>query len=73
MLAGRESWRRLCPAATATALFWIGFGVFSSFYFSESIVSDAKLYGSIGIVFDIVTWFIAVGAVITLGAAAGVV
>jgi len=73
LLAGRESWRRLRPAAIATALFWIGFGVFSSFYFSGSVVSDAKLYGSIGIVFDIVTWFIAVGAVITLGAVAGAV
>jgi uncharacterized BrkB/YihY/UPF0761 family membrane protein len=31
------------------------------------------LYGSIGIVFDIVTWFIAAGAVITLGAATGAV
>jgi membrane protein len=73
LLAGRESWRRLRPAAIATALFWIGFGVFSSFYFSGSIVSDDQLYGPIGIVFDIVTWFIAVGAVITLGAVAGVV
>ena len=73
LLAGREAWRRLRPAAIATALLWIGFGVFSSFYFSESIVSDGKLYGSIGIVFDIVSWFIAVGAVITLGAVAGVI
>ena len=73
LLAGRESWRRLRPAAIATALLWIGFGVFSSFYFSGSIVSDSKLYGPIGIVFDLVTWFIAVGAVITLGAVAGVV
>lgn len=73
LLAGRESWRRLRPAAIVTALFWIGFGVFSSFYFSGSITSDDKLYGPIGIVFDIVTWFIAVGATITLGAVAGAV
>jgi len=73
LLRGRESWRRLRPAAVATAICWIGFGVFSSFYFSGSVVSDYQLYGSIGIVFDIVTWFIAAGAVITLGAAAGAV
>lgn len=73
LLAGRESWQRLRPAAIATALFWIGFGVFSSFYFSGSVVSDDQLYGPIGIVFDILTWFIAFGAVITLGAVAGVV
>jgi membrane protein len=73
LLAGREPWQRLRAAAVATALFSIGFGVFSSFYFSGSIISDDRLYGPIGIVFDVVTWFIAVGAVITLGAVAGVV
>jgi membrane protein len=73
LLAGREPWQRLRAAAVATALFSIGFGVFSSFYFSGSIISDDRLYGPIGIVFDVVTWFIAVGAVITLGAVTGVV
>ncbi len=30
------------------------------------------MYGKIGVVFTLVTWFIAIGAVITLGAVAGV-
>jgi membrane protein len=56
-----------------TALFWIGLGVFSSFYFSSTIISDNKLYGTVGVVFDLVTWFIAVGAVLMLGAVVGAV
>jgi hypothetical protein len=47
--------------------------VFASFYFSSTIVFDSRLYGAIGVVFSLVTWFIAIGAVITLGAVVGVV
>ncbi len=56
-----------------TAVFWMGLGVFASFYLSSTLVSDSRLYGKIGVVFTLVTWFIAIGAVITLGAVAGVV
>jgi membrane protein len=73
LLAGRESWRRVRPAAIATAIFWVGLGVFAAFYFSSTIVSDSKTYGTIGVVFTLVTWFIAMGAVLTLGAVAGAV
>ncbi len=34
-------------------------------------VSDSRLYGPIGVVFTLMIWFIAIGAVIVLGAAAG--
>jgi membrane protein len=71
LLAGRRSWRQLRAPAIATSLYWIVFGIFSSLYFSGSLDTDARLYGSIGIVFDLATWFIAVGAVIILGAATG--
>jgi uncharacterized BrkB/YihY/UPF0761 family membrane protein len=37
------------------------------------MISDNKLYGSIGVIFDLVTWFIAVGAVLMLGAVVGAV
>jgi membrane protein len=60
-------------AALTTAVFWTGLGVFSAFYFSSTIISDDKLYGAIGVVFDLVTWFIAVGAVMMLGAVVGAV
>jgi membrane protein len=73
LLAGRESWRAVRPAAIATALFWIGLGVFAAFYFSTTIVDDSKTYGTIGVVFTLLTWFIAIGAVISLGAVIGAV
>jgi hypothetical protein len=56
LLAGRETWRRLFRSALTTAVFWVGLGVFSHFYFSSSMISDNKLYGPIGAVFDLVTW-----------------
>ncbi len=71
LLAGREPWRRVWPAALVTALMWIGLGVFASFNFSSTIVSDSKMYGVIGVVFTLVTWFIVMGAVLTLGAVVG--
>jgi membrane protein len=71
LLGGRESWRRLFPAALATGVFWIGLGAFASFYFSSTLVSDSHLYGTIGVVFTLLAWFIAMGAVIILGAVVG--
>ncbi len=54
------------------AVFWIGLAVLASFYFSSTLVSDGRTYGTIGVAFTLVTWFIAMGAVITLGAVIGV-
>jgi len=71
LLAGRVSWRRLLRPAIVTALFWIGLELFSSIYFSGAIISDSRLYGTIGVVFSLMIWFIAIGAVIVLGAVAG--
>jgi membrane protein len=73
LLGGRESWRRVLPAAIATGLFWIGLGIFAAFYFSSTIVSDSKTYGNIGVTFTLVTWFIAIGAILTLGTVIGAV
>jgi len=71
LLAGRIPWRKLLPSAIATGVFLTGLGFFSRIYFSATIVSDSKTYGAIGAVFSIVTWLIATGAVIILGAVAG--
>jgi membrane protein len=73
LLAGRVGWRRLLPSAIATGIFGTVFGVFSTLYFSSTIISDDRIYGPIGAVFDIVTWLVGIGAVIILGAVAGVV
>ena len=51
----------------------MGLTLISSLYFSSSITFDNRLYGTIGVVFDLVTWFIGIGIVIVLGAACGVV
>ncbi|HWS44425.1 MAG TPA: YhjD/YihY/BrkB family envelope integrity protein [Acidimicrobiia bacterium] len=71
LLAGRVPWRRLFPSAVATGLFAIGLGVFSHLYFSSTIISDHRIYGPIGAMFSILTWLVAIAAVIILGAVAG--
>jgi membrane protein len=73
LLAGRVAWRRLLPSAIATGIFFVGLGVFSKSYFSPTIISDSRTYGTIGAVLGILTWFIAIGAVLILGAVAGAV
>ena len=71
LLRGREWWRRLFPASLATGVFWVGLGAFASLYFSSTLVSDSHLYGTIGVVFTLITWFVAMGAVMILGAVVG--
>jgi membrane protein len=71
LLAGRVPWRRLLPSAIVTGVFYGGLGVFSRFYFSDAIISDSNTYGTIGAIFGITTWLIAIGAVVILGAVAG--
>lgn len=73
LLAGRLPWRTLLPPAIVTGILFAGFGIFSKFYFSRTIISNTKLYGAIGAVFSIMTWLIATGAMIILGAVAGAV
>jgi membrane protein len=71
LLAGRVPGRVLVRPALVTALLWVGLELFSSAYFSSAVISDNRLYGAIGVVFSLLTWFIAIGAIIILGAAAG--
>jgi membrane protein len=73
LLENRLTWRYLWPSAVATALCWGGLALFSRFYFSQALVSSANTYGAIGVVFVIMTWLIAVGVVVALGAVLGVV
>jgi membrane protein len=73
LLSGRRTWRYLLPAALATALFWLGLRVFSTLLFSDAIVANQNKYGSIGVVLILMSWLIAVGVVILLGAVVGVV
>ena len=64
-----DAWFLLGPLLTA--LFWLGLALFSSVYFSSAIISEHQLYGTIGVIFVLLTWFIAMGAALVLGAACG--
>jgi membrane protein len=71
LLNGRVDWHDLVPPAIATGIGMVGLGVFSKLYFSSTIISDSKLYGSIGAVFSLVTWVIAVASVLVVGTVFG--
>jgi len=71
LLAGRVGWRALVIPAMVTAAFWIGLEAFSAAYFSSTINSDSTVYGTVGVVFSLLTWFTAIAAVFILGAVTG--
>lgn len=71
LLGGAAAWGRLALPAVVTALFWLGLEGFAALYFSSTIISDSHLYGTIGVVFSMLTWFIAIAAVFVLGALVG--
>lgn len=71
LLAGRASWRRLVPCAVATGAFWLGMLAVFSVIFSGMVISYDQKYGPIGIIFALMSFFIAIGVVIILGAAVG--
>ena len=71
LLAGRVAWRRLFRPALTSGVLWTGFGLFSSVYFSPLLISDSHTYGTIGVVFSLLTWFFLIGGVVVLGAVSG--
>ncbi|MGH9206310.1 MAG: YhjD/YihY/BrkB family envelope integrity protein, partial [Acidimicrobiales bacterium] len=73
LISDRVPWRQLLAPAVATSAFWLGLGVFSKFFFSNTVIGDNREYGSIGVVFALMSWLIAVGVVIILGAVVGIV
>jgi membrane protein len=72
LLAGRVSWSIILPSAIATGVCWTGMYVIFHFVFSGSITSDYNKYGPIGVVFALMSYFIAVGVVISIGAVFGI-
>ena len=73
LLSARVPWKELFPSAVATAICWIGMEVVFSFTFSSTVISNNHKYGPIGVVFALMSWLIAIGVVIILGAILGVV
>jgi membrane protein len=73
LLGGRVPARDVVPSAVATALFWVGMTLVFRLTFSNSVVSDYNKYGAIGVVFAFMSFLIAIGVVIILGAIVGLV
>jgi membrane protein len=73
LVGGRIPRRRLLAPAVATGLLYVGMLVVFSLFFSRLVISENKEYGPIGLVFALMTFLIAVGVVIILGAVAGLV
>jgi membrane protein len=73
LLAGRIPWRKLLPSAVATGLCWLGMVAVFSATFSGMVISSYNRYGPIGVVFDIMSFLLAIGVVIILGAVVGIV
>ncbi|MDH6139353.1 membrane protein [Kitasatospora sp. GP30] len=73
LLAGRIPWRELFPSACATGLYYLGMVLVLSSVASGMVTSDSREYGPIGVVFSLMSWLIALGVVIILGAVTGIV
>lgn len=73
LLAGRVAWHHVMLPAFLATVFWLGLALFSTIYFAPAVISEQRLYGTIGVVFVLLTWFIAIGAVVVLGTTLGAV
>ncbi len=73
LLARRVSWRALFPAACATGVLYVAMEVVFSLFFSAMVISDDNRYGPIGVIFALLSYLIAIGVVVILGAVVGLV
>jgi membrane protein len=73
LLGGRRGWTELLPAALATSICWLGAMIVFRIIMSNTITTDYRKYGDIGVVFAAMSFLIAIGVVIIIGAVFGVV
>jgi len=71
LLGGRRRWGELLPAALATGVCWFGMTLVFRMTLSDTITTDYKKYGDIGVVFAIMSLLIAIGVVLIIGAVFG--
>ena len=71
LLAGRISWRALFPAACATGVLYVAMQTVFSLVFCAMVISDEHTYGPIGTIFALLSYLIAIGVVVILGAVVG--
>ena len=63
--------RVLMPTGLATGISMTGLSVFSSLFFSSSIVSEDKAYGPVGVVMVLISYLVGLGVVIHRGGVVG--
>jgi membrane protein len=73
LLGGRLSWRELFPSALATGVCWLVMEIGFRLTMSATITSDYRRYGAVGVVFAVMSFLVAVGVVVVLGAVLGLV
>jgi membrane protein len=71
LLADRICWRALFPAACATGVLYVAMQTVFSLFFSAIVISNEHTYGPIGTIFALLSYLIAIGVVVILGAVAG--
>lgn len=71
LLARRVPWRALLPGALVTAAGLACFSVVTSIYLSRAVVFNAQRYGSIGVVFVLMSWLTWFSLVLLGGAVVG--
>ena len=71
--AGRVSGRELFPSALATAICRLAMSIVFKLTMSSTIVSNYAKYGALGVMFSLMSFLIAVGVVIIVGAIIGLV
>jgi membrane protein len=72
MLCGRVGWRALLPGAIATTVGLLGLRFGSALLLSSAITSNYREYGTMGIVFVLLSWLVVFSVVMLGGAVVGV-
>ena len=71
LLAGRVTWTHLLPGALLIGLGLVGLRLAATVVLSPAITSHYRQYGPLGIVFVILSWFVALGVVMLGGTLVG--
>lgn len=71
LLAGRVPWPRLLPGAVLIGVGLVGLRLAATLVLSPAITSHYRQYGPLGIVFVLLSWFVAFGVVMLGGALVG--
>jgi membrane protein len=71
LLAGRVGWRLLLPGAVAMAVGLVGLRLLLHAFLSRTITSHFQEYGPLGVVFVLLSWFVAFSVIVLGGGVIG--